>query len=372
LQRNLDQLKIKLISLRDKLTALRTLQQETMKNSVTGNNLPKLANLWLQICLGSCIKLVYSSMITSQVFEWAEILEFTVNRYGTSSFGHFKESLTELFTNCTFEGTTYKTMQQLINKDIYSSLCLYIRSYKKAISPISSKEMFRCFVCDSVLAYHLITNNTRLNENNGIKIFKCGHTYHSRCLPASADSERYGTCPVCNPNSTSFGSGRLSSYRVHVSAPNIESRSNLSDDKITESKVSDDTKSPLNHLFLHKIEEAIELGRPNLESFDNTHIYALEEYHERYQHAIRQQHLLQKRHTHTVEKFNEIKESDVPNSDNTRIIEPVPSLLSNFSLLGSFFGDDKQQKSSRKKETANESNSIEKIDIVDKFEQFFD
>jgi hypothetical protein len=185
LQITLTKMKQQLEALQENMTTLHERQKQAMDNPYSAHNLPKLANLWLQVCLGMCVNYIYSSIITSGVFEWAEILQFTVNRYGTDHFGHFKEPLTELFANCTSEGTLYKSMKELLDKDVYGLHRTYIVKHNRGCRPVTRK----CLICQNALA----AIESEEPEEMEVKVFNCGHAYHRHCFAAL----NLTSCPVC-------------------------------------------------------------------------------------------------------------------------------------------------------------------------------
>lgn len=108
-------------------------------------NIPKLANLWMQRCVGKFIKLVYASMIG--YVSLPAILDLTAKKYKRDELGHFKESMLDIMDKSGYELILYKSIKTLLNKDAFWLYCTYYQNVKKGVRPLSHI----CSICDDTL-----------------------------------------------------------------------------------------------------------------------------------------------------------------------------------------------------------------------------
>ncbi len=405
LQQKLSKLRMELGQLQDRLLRLRAEQTQVMNNPLAAHNIPKLANLWLQICIGSFIKLIYSSIITSSLFEWAEILEFTVNHYGDDHFGHFKESLTELFTNCTFEGTTYQSMKQLMDKDVYWMYRTFAKLYNRGVRPMCH----RCYVCDGSLVTFRYNASDSI-EDNELKLFDCGHVYHRNCLAMINNPH----CPICNKHKGQRRtSGRIvsmspSAFGDSVMAAQQQQQQQLSSQAAAAQSQQQQRMTRKQRMEyeeemamrkrhrLKRVEIVLTLNKPKLSLWNNMTTYDIESYQRnRRLEQIQQQDNLQ-RQSQQLEAMNQTTEDEEDltpvvvydngnndhDPDDQQSAQLGSSLFSGFRVVSSFLGTrnssrqhQQQQKSkiieSKKRKENRKFAPATRIDMVSDFNDFF-
>jgi hypothetical protein len=116
-----------------------------------------------------------------------QILELTMKKYRNDEYGHFKESLHDVYDNLSYESMLYHSIKGLIDRDNFWLHFDYITKQKRGLRPLSRS----CFLCMNPLMEMTEDDD---EEGSEIKIFNCGHSYHINCL----DSINVTACTICN------------------------------------------------------------------------------------------------------------------------------------------------------------------------------
>lgn len=136
----------------------------------------KLANLWLQKCLISHQNTIVSEMIL--VIDPISILEKILIDHQGDNLNHMKTIITKILNHSYHEISMLKFQSELFKKEMADSDQMYFENLINGIK-IDSK----CSIC-----------NDEFYQNQKIRVFRCGHSFHLKCCSTLKSGNRCGKC----------------------------------------------------------------------------------------------------------------------------------------------------------------------------------
>ena len=113
--------------------------------------------------------------------------------YNTGKFGEIKELMLGMLDTYNYELTLLETTRNLLNKDLHGQYC----NQKRILSQGFSAHTSFCALCCQKL------NIQRSSENdNDISLFRCGHSYHKKCLEGTVGLLEQLNCVLCDNKSS--------------------------------------------------------------------------------------------------------------------------------------------------------------------------
>ncbi|EDO31039.1 predicted protein, partial [Nematostella vectensis] len=127
--------------------------------------------------------------------------------YSTRKFGEIKELILGMLNTYNYESTLLKTTNQLLAKDLHSSMSALRSNRNRGLAPVSTV----CGMC-----HHSSSSDAR--KTGKVAILRCGHMFHTECLTGTSDVTTTVICPFCQHSNQSSRKSAPSRFNRHGGA----------------------------------------------------------------------------------------------------------------------------------------------------------
>ncbi|KAL0480574.1 vacuolar protein sorting protein VPS8 [Acrasis kona] len=168
-----------------------SLRQESISKSSSKkvSNHTHLSNLWLQNIYKKCLDMILNGMMNS-LDDVSQILDKLINQDSCPT-NHNDEHLYIILQMLKKQNDIRSNWIQsnvFLNDDVSELTRSWIRS--KTSPCVKSSVRMNCLICEKELAF-------KWSNDSYLKLFSCGHFFHSNCL----DFKNASFCMLCTPHS---------------------------------------------------------------------------------------------------------------------------------------------------------------------------
>ncbi|EDO32482.1 predicted protein [Nematostella vectensis] len=128
-------------------------------------------------------------------------------KVSTRKFGEIKELILGMLNTYNYESTLLKTTNQLLAKDLHSSMSALRSNRNRGLAPVSTV----CGMC-----HHSSSSDAR--KTGKVAILRCGHMFHTECLTGTSDVTTTVICPFCQHSNQSSRKSAPSRFNRHGGA----------------------------------------------------------------------------------------------------------------------------------------------------------